>query len=176
MSSIIHAGPKLRRKHLALIVALALPLAAGAVYLFGYYMECEYIHWRTIWQASRARTPSGIRVADLIRTRATTPSANPHWHHCSYCETVYAHAKFAIKVRVSASEEYLFDWDATTPHAKTDRVAVADGRSKMVPGLLNRYSRWRFGHAEEFALLVRRGGDPAGSIFFQCLLHLVFVT
>ncbi|MBE0544673.1 MAG: hypothetical protein IH623_25315 [Verrucomicrobia bacterium] len=122
------------KRRIALIVAVVLPVAFAAVYAFGVFMDCEYVHWPTIWQASRAETPSGYRVADLIRTRASTSPAHPHWHHCGWCETVYSHAKHvAIKVTVSPSEAYLFDWDASTRRLTPLTVRTAEVFPELVP-------------------------------------------
>jgi hypothetical protein len=134
MFSTVHDNRRPRSRRRALIVALALALGIGAVYLLGCYMDCEYVHWPTIWQASRAQTPSGVRVAALIQTRTASQSARPHWHHCGWCETVYAYAEhFAIKVTVSESEAYLFDWDATTRRLVPITVRTAEVFPELIP-------------------------------------------
>ncbi len=109
-------------------------MATAVAYLFGCYTDREYIHWPTIWQASRAKTPSGLPVAELISKRARTSSAGPHWHHCGWCETVYSYAKhFAIKVTVSPNEAYLFDWDANTGRLMPLTVHTAELFPELIP-------------------------------------------
>ena len=134
MPSIAEAGPKSKRRHLALIVALSIPIAACVVYLLGCYMDCEYVHWPTVWQASRAKTSSGIRVAELMHTRATTQPAHPHWHHCGWCETVYSFVEhYAVKVTLSATEAYLFDWDAASQRLVPITVQTAEVFPELIP-------------------------------------------
>jgi hypothetical protein len=124
---------RIKRRRIALVAALLLPVIA-AVYLYGLFMDCEYVHWPTIWQASRAETPFGGRVAELIRKRAASSTVRPHWHHCGWCETVYSHAKHvAIKVTVSASEAYLFDWDAGTRRLTPLTVRTAEVFPELLP-------------------------------------------
>lgn len=125
---------KMSRKRVGLILAVTLPVVLASAYLFGWFMDCEYIHWPTIRQASRAETTSGIRVAELIRTRAGASQGKPHWHHCGWCETVYAHAPhFSVKVTVSATEAYLFDWDASTRRLLPITVRTAEVFRELIP-------------------------------------------
>lgn len=134
MASNTHFASERKRRCIALILALTLPMAASVAYLWGCYMDCEYIHWPTIWQASRAKTPLGLPVAELISARVRTSSAGPHWHHCGWCETVYSCAKhFAIKVTVSPSEAYLFDWDAKTGRLMPLTVRTAELLPEVIP-------------------------------------------
>lgn len=125
--------PRSKGRRGALVVALLLPVIA-AVYLYGVFMDCEYVHWPTIWQASRAKTSSGVRVAELIRQRAVSSTASPHWHHCGWCQTAYSHAEHvAIKVTVSSSEAYLFDWDANSGRLTPLTVRTAEVFPELLP-------------------------------------------
>jgi hypothetical protein len=128
------ARPRSRTRRIALVLATVLPSVVAVVYGFGLYTDCEYVHWPTIWQASRAETSSGVRVAELIRKRATSSTARPDWHHCGWCETVYSHAKHvAIKVTVGESEAYLFDWDASTRRLTPLTVRTAEVFPELLP-------------------------------------------
>jgi uncharacterized protein (DUF433 family) len=93
-----------RWKRAAFVSAALLSInAAGIACFLGWFMDLEFVHWPTVWQASRAKTPAGVRVSDLIRARATNSTAEPDWHHCNWCQTIYSHAKnVAIKVTVDA--------------------------------------------------------------------------
>jgi hypothetical protein len=103
------------------------------VYVRGWFTDCEYIHWPTFCQASRAETSPDISARDLIKTRLKL-SARPHWHHCGWCKTVYSHAKHvAVKVTVSASEAYLFDWDATARRLLPITVRTAEVFPELIP-------------------------------------------
>jgi hypothetical protein len=127
------SGPRSKLRRIAWVSILLLPVIA-LVYLYGRFMDCEYVHWPTIWQASRAKTSAGVRVAQLIRERAGSAAARPHWHHCGWCEAVYAHARHvAIKVTVGANVAYLFDWDASTRRLTPLTVRTAEVFPELLP-------------------------------------------
>ena len=126
---------KKRWKRIAVMLATVLSInVVGAAYLIGWFMDFEYVYWPTIWQASRAETSTGVRVADLIRSRATNPEVKPRWHHCGWCETAYAHAKHvAIKVTIDANEAFLFDWDAGSRRLLPITVRTAERFPELIP-------------------------------------------
>ena len=122
------------RARTGLVLGVTLPMALAAAYLYGWFTDCEYVHWPTSWQASRAETQSGIRVAELIRIRAGAGESRPHWHHCGFCETLYAHAShFPVKVTISATEAYLFDWDASARRLLPITVRTAEVFRELIP-------------------------------------------
>ena len=133
-ASIEQARLRPRRKRVALTLAAVLLVIAAAVYLFGWFLDFEYVHWPTIWQASRAETPTGVRVANLIRARAASSEVTLHWHHCGWCETVYSHANHvAIKASVSADEAFLFDWDPSTRRLLPITIRTAERFPELIP-------------------------------------------
>jgi hypothetical protein len=110
------------------------PFFGVAAYGIGSFFDCEYVHWPTIWQASRAETPAGVRVANLVRAQAAGSEVTPHWHHCGWCETVYSHAEHvAIKVTISANEAFLFDWDASTRRLLPLTIRTAERFPELIP-------------------------------------------
>ena len=122
-----------RRNRIVCISLMVFLIICCAVYLFGWFLDFEYIHCLTIHRASRSRTYSGVRVAELIQTRVKT-SERLYWHHCGWCETVYPHAKhFAIKVTVSSTQEFLFDWDPKTNRLLPLTVRTAAAFPELIP-------------------------------------------
>jgi hypothetical protein len=133
-ASLEKVGPRPKRKRIALILAALLPVIAAAVYLFGLFLDFEYVHWPTIWQASRAKTPTGVRVAELIRDRVASSEVTLRWHHCGWCNTVYTHANHvAIKVTLSANEGFLFDWDPSTRRLLPITIGTAERFPELIP-------------------------------------------
>jgi hypothetical protein len=124
-----------RWKRAAFVSAALLSInAAGIACFLGWFMDLEFVHWPTVWQASRAKTPAGVRVSDLIRARATNSTAEPDWHHCNWCQTIYSHAKHvAIKVTVGADEAFLFDWDPGSRRLLPATIRTADRFPELVP-------------------------------------------
>ena len=133
-TSLEQARVKRRGKRIALILATIVPVLAGTAYSVGWFFDCEYVHWPTIWHASRAETPAGIRVANLVRAQTAHSKVTPHWHHCGWCATVYSQAKHvAIKVTISANEAFLFDWDASTRRLLPLTVRTAERFPELIP-------------------------------------------
>ncbi len=114
---------------LGVIAALAL----GA-YGWGVGVDGEYVHWLTIWRASRAKTDDGFSVADLVLQRAKSPAPHPHWHTCGWCPTVYSHTPHTpMKVALSASEAYLFDWDPKSNRLLPMTMHTAELFPELIP-------------------------------------------
>jgi hypothetical protein len=116
-------------------------LCSGAILAFPLLwiaaaLEFEFPFWPSLWLAARTRTSDHTRVTELVRVRAGTSYVSQHWHHCTWCDTVYPQAPHsAVKVTVNKNEYdfYLFDWDVWDRKLVPITVRTAKTFPELVP-------------------------------------------
>jgi len=121
-------------KKIGIAILILMPAGLASAYAAGWFLDCEFIHWRTLRCVAHAQAPSGITFTKLVSNKAGVPASQVDWHHCGWCRTVYGHCVHCpVKAIISDDVAYLFDWDSSARTLRPATIGTADAFPELVP-------------------------------------------